>query len=245
MIFIFEEITTKGFWDWIESFATILGNAGIFFITAYGFWLTYFSKNIKITSVGSSSSIYFGYAKNCTIYNKTLSPLIIEKIKIVYDNKYEVTIKDFKDEPLTIESFKAGYIKGDRYTSLSEDIDEFFAKDVYYKIETPGKELIIKSHGKINKKAKLITVCTSHRYFDNVVVSKDVRYVLIYWLKDSKEFKKVYILDNGMMDKNIFNFNVLPEEVLGNEKAMVRFFKNNFKNPDINFVIHDIDTKIM
>ena len=48
-----------------------------------------------------------------------------------------------------------------------------------------------------------------------------------------------------MMDKNIFNFNVLPEEVLGNEKAMISFFENNFQNLDINFVIHDIDTKIM
>ena len=37
----------KNLLDILEIIATILGNLGIFVITAYGFWLTYFSKNIK------------------------------------------------------------------------------------------------------------------------------------------------------------------------------------------------------
>ncbi len=240
MIFIFEEIITKGFWDWIETIATILGNIGLFIITFYVFWKQYFSKNIKITSSGEHSSIYFGNAINCTLFNKTLSPVVVEKIDVVYDNKYEVTIKDFKENPLVLEYFRSAYIKGERYTSLSEKLNTLFARDVYYKVKTPDKTILIKSRGKIKKKNKLTHIATFTQRFDDTVISKGVRYVLIYWLKGTKEFNRVFILDNGMMDKNIANFNQLPREILGKPKEMLKFFKETFNNPDLNIRIHEL-----
>lgn len=241
MVIVFEELTTKGFWDWVETVSTILGNAGIFLITAYGFWLTYFSKNIKITSTKGYSSIHFGDSKNCTIYNKTLSPLIIEKITAVYDNKYEINIKDFGDTPLIVDSFKIGNIIGDRYTALSEDIDTLFFKDVYYKVKTPEKELIVKSRGKINKKAcPKIVGCLVQR-FDNVVLSKHVKYVLVYWLKNSDKINKIYINDNGFMSETIRDFNAIPTDILNDHNKMLKLFKDTFNNKDLNIQLYEIE----
>ena len=83
----------KNLLDILEIIATILGNLGIFVITAYGFWLTYFSKNIKITSIGENHSKFLGSHIDCTILNKTLSPLIINEIKAVYNKPLILSLR--------------------------------------------------------------------------------------------------------------------------------------------------------
>lgn len=241
MILILETITDKKLFDLIESIASILGNFGIFFITAYGFWLSFFSKNIKVTSIGENLSRFFGNYINCTIMNKTLSPIVINEIKAVYDNKYEVTVKKFADEPLVIEPFRACNITGDQYSSLSEEFSKF--GNVYFKLLTPEKTLFIKYKGKIKKKAKLEIVMHNVNRFDDVVLSEQVKYVLVYWYKGEKELHKIYITKDGVMDKNLKDFNALPQNILGKPEVMVEVFKNTFNNENWCFQINEIGQK--
>lgn len=224
--------------DNIDKVASILGNAGIFCITAYAFWLTYFSKNIKITSTGGDSSIFFGSAINCTILNKTLSPLIVEKVIGVYGNEFEIIIKDFKSNPLVIEPFHSANICGDKYTDLSDEFNTF--GDAYFKLVTPGKVLFIKYRGKIKNKKDTTIVSRRTIRFNNVVVSPSVKYAMTYWYKGDKETHILYILDNGIMSDSVKGFNKLPDEVLGKPDEMVNYFKKSFDNENWNFIIDNV-----
>lgn len=221
-----------------EKIASILGNFGIFCITFYAFWLTYFSKNIKVTSTGKSHSRYFGSSINCTIVNKTLSPLLINEIRVVYDNKYEIPVKKVENEPLLIEGFRSQNIIGDKYSKLSEDID--YGTDVYFKIMTPEKTLNIKFRGKIKKKAKLETIGTFTYRYDDVVLTDLVRYVLTYWRKGERECKNIYITKDGMMNECLKDFNKLPVDVLNNPDKMVQIFKEIFNDENWCFQINEI-----
>ena len=236
MIFIFEEATTKGFFDCFETIATILGNIGIFAITAYGFWLYHFSKNVKVTSYSPSYSRYFGDAINCTIYNKTMSPKIITDISIVWDNKYLMTIKKY-DEPMLLEPFHSYNIAGDRY---SESIVFPMAIDIYFRLGTPEKSILVPFQGKIKKKQKLETITKQTIKVDDVVISEQVKYVLTYWYKGKDKIYKIYITKDGLMDKNLRNFNVVPSEIIGNSDKMLKFFKDSFDDENWNFVINEI-----
>ena len=226
------------FLDYLESITSILSNFGIFSITAYVFWLTYFSKNIKITSIGESHSFFFGSSINCTIMNKTLSPLIINEIQVVYNNESVVTIKKFNNVPQIIEPFRAYNIIGDAYTNLDDEINIF--GDVYFKLITPDQILFIKNKGKIKKKIQLKVIACSRRQFNNITLSKDVKYVLVYWRKGQKEQYNIYITKNGFMDKNLNGFNVLPKNIIGNHKRIFEFFQNTF-NDDWSFQFYTLD----
>ena len=98
-----------------EKVASILGNFGIFVLTAYGFWLYHFSRNLKITFFGESHDSFEGSGLHCTIFNKTLSPKTITTISVVFNNKYLITLKTF-DEPFLLEPFHAYNIIGERYS---------------------------------------------------------------------------------------------------------------------------------
>ena len=228
MFLVISGIDDKTFFDYLESITSMLGNLGIFAITAYGFWLTYFSKNIKITSIGESHSMFFGNSINCTIMNKTLSPLIINEIQAVCNNKSIVTIKRFKNESKVIEPFRACNITGDLYTVLDDEINIF--GDVYFKLVMPDKTLFIRYKGKIKKRAPLEIVASSNRQFDGVTLSKDVKYVLIYWRKDQKEQYSIYITKDGFMNKRLNDCHMLPKEIVRNHKKIFEFFKNIFSD---------------
>lgn len=225
--------------DTFEKIASILGNIGIFSITAYGFWLRYFSKNIKITSIGENHSKFFGSYIGCTIMNKTLSPLVIGKIQVVSNNQYEFTVKEYKETPLVLEPFRAYNIVGDKYSSISNSIDIF--GDFYFKLHTLEKVLFIKCRGKIKKKARLNIVSRRVKSFNGVIISDKVKYILAYWKKGLSERHYVYITDGGFMDKQLENFNALPKEILGNSKEMVDVFKKVFHDKEWCFRLNELD----
>ena len=232
----------KNLLDISESVATILGNLGVFAITAYGFWLTYFSKNIKITSIGENYSKFWGSHIDCTILNKTLTPLIINEIKAVYDNTYEVSIKKCKKEPLVIDPFKSYNILGDEYTKLGKKINTW--GDVYFKIITPENILFIKYRGRIKKKKNLITVNLFSQSFDGVVLSDQIKYVLVYWHKTQQKLNKIYITNYGFMDKDLTDkkgkyFNAIPEEIIKHPDKVVELFKDVF-NENWSFQLNEI-----
>lgn len=222
--------------DNIDKVASILGNLGIFVITAYGFWLYHFSKKVKITSFNQSCSKFFGDSLNCTIFNKTMSPKTICDISIVFDNKYLMFIKKF-EEPMLLEPFHAYNILGDKY---SKSIDIPFGPDVYFRLGTPEKTIFVPFRGKIKKYNKLDTIGTVSYKFDEVVISDQVKYVLLYWYKGNKNIHKIYITKHGMMNENLKDFNLVPEDVLSSPDKMVQFFKEKFDDENWCFQINEI-----
>lgn len=222
-----------------EKIASILGNIGIFAITAYGFWLRYFSKNIKITSIGENYSRFFGGYTSCTIMNKTLSPIVVSKIQAVYNNQYEFTIKEYKEAPLIVEPFRGYHIIGDKYSYLSDKFD--ILGDVYFKLHTPEEVLFIKCRGKVKKKSKLNIVSRHVKSFNGIVVSEKVKYVLVCCRRGKSELRYIYITDDGLMDKKLKNFNALPEEILGDSEKMVEIFKKTLNEEDWSFQLNELD----
>lgn len=220
----------------VDKVASILGNLGIFVLTAYGFWLYHFSKNLKITSFGENHNSFEGSGLHCTIFNKTLSPKTITAISVVFNNKYLMTLKTF-DEPFLLEPFHAYNIIGKRY-SYEPEIP--MHKDIYFRVQTPEKTIFIPFTGKIKKRKKLETITTHSVTFDNEVISGSIRYAILYWNKNEDKRHRILINDVGMMDKTILNFNQLPKDVVNNDKKMESFFKEQFSNPEIKYVIYKI-----
>lgn len=239
IIAFYEDITNQSWLSIFESISSILGGLGVFALTAYAFWLYHFSRKITITSFSPRKDIFYGNNLNCTIYNKTMSPKTITSISVVFNNSQMMIVKTF-NEPFLLEPFHAYNIIGDRY---SNNIDIPLFEDIYFKLGTPEKTINVKFSGKIIKNKKLDVLTKVSIPFDGEVISEGVHYVLVYWTKGEKEYKKVLILDSGMMDKDIFNFNVVPKEILGKEKEMIHFFKDSFKNPEMNFIIHNLRRK--
>ena len=59
---------------------------------------------------------------------------------------------------------------------------------------------------KIKKHNKLDTIGTVSYKFNEVVISDQVKYVLIYWYKGNKNIHKIYITKHGMMNENLKRF---------------------------------------
>ncbi len=236
MLIILNGVDEKSLFDIFESIFSILGNFGIFIITFYGFWLYHFSKKIKITDLSYTFSRFRGESRNCTIYNKTLSPKTISKISVVYDNKYILEIKNF-EEPFVLEPFKAYSILGDR---CSKPTNIPICEDIYFIIDTPGKRIMVPYHGKIKKKAKLEQVSKSTHKFNDDILGNAVKYALVYWYKGEKEQHTIYITNDGFLEQNFRDFNLLPREILGNSKEMVNFFKQAFNDSNWCFTLYEL-----
>ena len=224
--------------DDVEKLASILGNIGIFIITAYGFWLYHFSKKLKIISLSQDYSQFFGDNINCTIYNKTMSPKTITNISVVFDNKYLVNIKNFK-EPFLLEPFHAYNILGDRYSNAIK-IPPY--TNVYFKLNTPEKTLNVHFMGKILKNKKLETITKNTIKFNEIVISEQIKYVLIYWYKGKEDKSRIiYITYDGFMDKNLKNINVLPRDIMESSEKIKDFFKDLFDNENICFQLNELN----
>lgn len=71
------------------------------------------------------------------------------------------------------------------------------AIDIYFRLGTPEKSILVPFQGKIQKKQKLETITKRTIKVDDVVISEQVKYILTYWYKGKDKIHKIYITKDG------------------------------------------------
>ena len=238
-LFIIQNSSTSLF-RWVLDILYLLGGLGIYVLTLYTFYLKFISKKIKCLGFSSTNHKYFGSNISTTIENLSLSNISIHKAKIVYNNKYIITIAIF-DEPLILEPFKACNLKGKSFSYTSPELQDINKRDVYLILKTSKGEIFAKFRGKINKKEELIVISSHTDKYNNQIMSKNVKYILCYKGNDN-ELKTVFIDSVGLMSDEVMNFNAIPEKIILNRNAVKDLFKNIFEPLKIPFSLDERKT---
>ncbi len=181
-------------------------------ITLYTTWKTFFEKRIKLLTYSPNfCSMFGGSYISVVVENTSLSPLSVEKVDIVYDNRYVINLNTFQ-EPLILKPQQATTITMMPFSQLSGlSLGEIEHKDFYLifktskgKIISNFKRMPIKKNS--NNKCQIITVM--RRTFNGLIISPDIKYAIL--MKNEEKQQTILMNNFGIMDKDIYGYNAIP-----------------------------------
>lgn len=220
--------------DWV-SFAA---NICILVITVYTFFITFISKKIEFRSVSPSSSITKGNSLSVVLENKTLSPILIDNINLIVDNKYKIKIKSF-DSPLIIEPFTASKITSDKHSYTIPYIGSLIGPKNVLELDMSGKYKYLPLYKKSPKVSKNIKRSNTNvqiitNKYNEKIVPEFAKYILVF-SKDSWH-NTVFIFESGVITEDVFGINGLPPEVVKDYNMLIEYLDTLFKPNNITWM---------
>ncbi len=203
----------------IKEIISFFSDMSIFAITIYTFWLSFFSKNIKILTFGREYSDY-GDSMNVVIENKSLSNMAISEIYAIVNNESKFLFKEFK-EPLILSPFSVIRVEMEPYSYLEKEIT---VKTLVLQIKISDKVKYYKFKSnkfKISKYMKEIpwNLNIIREKYNEKLIMPDTKYVLEIISENRKEI--LFIHKTGfIMTGNLFGFTAFPLEVMNNESLL-------------------------
>lgn len=227
-------------WNILKEIFSTLSDAAILAITIYTFYLT-IKPRVKLIGMRHAYGGIEGDIISVSLENKSLSPISIKKISIIFDN-YDMPIfsKGDNDEECIIEGFKTKTISMEPYSSVTLDKDYFNLPKLnirYIRIETSRNIQYIKVLPKecnvflkhSEKKKTLQQVLVSRTRFNGVVLKPHMKYALLF-SNEHNIPKTIIISETGMLSDSVFGFNMLSPDIEITKDNLENFFKNYFKD---------------
>ena len=235
------------FWKVITDYIAPLGDLCVVIITLVIFGFTYVSKKISLMSLGESFSVWDGYSVNVTLKNATLSDMSVKKVKLIFDDKQELTVNEY-DTPVLIGPLKAIIFDGKKMsTKPFGDGFILYGHKVKAQITLADNRIIYaKMHKSIfRKKPKKEKVYESpfainYTDGDKVITDHMLYKILIY--KNDEFVTDIIVLKNGLMNKAVAGYNAIPPEHLKNKESVKTIVENMLKSKE--FVIAVLDYSI-
>lgn len=213
----------------IREWVTFAANLCILIITIYTFYITFISCKIKFLNLSVKDSDSKGRCLSVIIENKSLSPLVIEAISLIINNKHKIELKKF-NTPLILQPFTAKKIKSKKYSYIYPKINlsKFDYKKTTIEIKTSRKVINIKpfiksptkSSTKSSKAKESNILLITNKYKGNIVPE-----LAIYALTISKYnlSETLFIFESGKITKTVLNCSAIPAETIKNEKSLREF----------------------
>lgn len=246
--------STKDIWDILNIVANII----LVSTGSYIFWLTYFSRKVKISSLQLQFEMFFGNTFSIVLKNYTLQDFELKKIYII--------LKDGKSLEYDLEKENKNFILllarkslkiNIKYSNTNinftyNDIDRIEAettsnKLICYRGKFKLLKYIFHKWFHIYIKNKGVVPFFSYKY-GNTVLSLCVRYVISLYNKDGTFDKNIFVTDNGICDKNITTIingqiqciNAFNEKVVVNIDKFHNYLKNEFFDKSQKWLITEI-----
>lgn len=212
------------------------------FVALYVAHLRFRSKNVKIIDFTPSFKSFYGDEISVTLENCTLSNFSILEIDIIYDNNFLMQLFKFK-EPILLESFKAKQLVCQPITSTTPQlIDLDMIKNKFARIITSRGIIYAKISEKIQNKSENITnyqiVPIRRIDVNGTVISNSIKYVL-YFKGNNGQIDTIFIDSTGLMDREITDFNLVPQDAMKNKDTLEQFFQNVLQPLEISFCIRE------
>lgn len=235
-------IITSEHLDNVREWVTFAADISILFITIYTFYLTLISKKIKFQSISVSSSISEGGSFSVILENKALSPVVIEEVCLIIDNRYKVQVKKF-DSPLILEPFKTQKIISDRYSYTEPSLPSISGNNTALEVKTFRKKLYLRLHKKTPKITRNIKQMPSNvtkvkNTYNGKIIPEFAKFVLTVSKEDWKN--TVFIFNTGVMTGEILGFNGIPEEVVKEHVALTEFLDSWLKPNEVSYHVEKI-----
>lgn len=193
------------------------GNMCVVLITIYTFYLTFFSKKIKIVGCGISNSVFEGCQIHFSLHSHTLQSFEVSKISVVFQDK---SVQLNLEEPIIIEPRMTTKVITERYTRLTENIDlnDIMLGKNWGLILHIQDNIIYTSNKKwdlgIRKKRKYRKgyyhrIGTINQIFGETVISDMVKYVI--WIRLIQYDKPIFMTEDGRMSQTIEGYNGIED----------------------------------
>lgn len=235
--------------DWsfvMREWVSFAANVCILSITVYTFYITFISKKIKILNISQSQSLSDGNSLSVVIENKSLSPLVIEEVCLIIDNKYKVRIEQFSS-PLILEPFSAKLIESCKYSFLTPDIKIPIGKNSALEVKTSRKTLYVQMRKKtpISDAIKSIVpnVSTVTIKYNGKIVPKKAKYVLV--LSKYEQQDTIFIFESGAMTEGILGCHQIPAEVTKSQETLENYFDAWLKPKEIKYLVDQVSNMLL
>ncbi|AYK06545.1 hypothetical protein [Brevibacillus laterosporus] len=230
------------FFSSIREWVTFAANICILLITIYTFYLTFISKKIKFMSISESLSITDGDNFSVVLENKSLSPLVIEEIYLIIDNKYKVQVKKF-ESPLILEAYTAQKVTSHRYSYTAPSLPSLIGNNTVLEVKTSRKKLYLRLHKKVPKVTREMrnipyNVEKITNTYNEKIVPKNAKFVLVASKGDWQ--KTVFIFKTGVMTGEILGYNGMPEEAVKDQGNLLRFLDSWLKPNGVKYYVNQL-----
>lgn len=189
------------------------GNMCVVLITIYTFYLTFFSKKIKIVGCGISNSAFEGCQIYFSLHSHTLQTFEVKEISVIFLDKC-VHLK--LEEPAIIEPRMTTKVISEKYTRFTEKIDlnDVLLGKKWGLILHTQNGILYTSTKKwdlgITKKRKYRQCCyhrisTFNQSYGGIVISDNVKYVIYIGLGLYDE--PIFMTEYGHMSQSIGGYN--------------------------------------
>ena len=224
----------------------IFSNICIVGITLYTAYLQFWCKSIKVLSCSSSKSRFYGDTITLYLKNKSLSPVSIVRIYLVFDNKSHILFKEF-ETPLLVHGRCSFQVEME---GIPKSISEF--KEVPYDqrflvIEFTDDYCVSafgrKKWNDINYTLfdfyKTRKIYIKRIKFKDKYLSENVKYAL--YIKSDSTTKTIFIDKEGYMSEVCFDSGKWCNGVgKGNYNEIKSRIDEAFKGKDISYELYDI-----
>lgn len=194
-----------------------IGNMCVVLITIYTFYLTFFSRKIKIVGCGITNSVFEGCQIHFSLHSHTLQSFEVSEMSVIFQDQ-SVRLK--LEEPVIIEPRMTTKIIAERYTRLTEniDLDDIMLGKNWGLILRTQNNIIYTSIKKwdlgIRKKHKYRKgyyhrVGTINQIYGETVISDMVKYVI--WIRLMQYDKPIFMTEDGRMSQTIEGYNGIED----------------------------------
>ncbi len=244
-------------WTVISDVFSFIGDICLFAITAYTFRLTVFPKKLRFIGYQPSFSTFEGDSLTISLENRSLSPVVVQSVQLLYDGYYIEIFKSEDDGDCIIDGFKTSTIAMKPFSKITINGEEFNfhkVRDLILRIATPrGIQYVAFAHGP-QKKLSLLSLkikdaktkkyplkkgLVMRNYFNEKIVKDYIRYALVYEDKNGVQ-QTVFIHKNGPMSSAPFGYNGLPKELVEDKTKLQIHFEGEFKKRNIPFGLIDL-----
>lgn len=193
------------------------GNMCVVLITIYTFYLTFFSKKIKIVGCGISNSVFEGCQAYFSLHSYSLQTFEVREISVIFQDK-SVNLK--LEESVIIEPRMTTKVITQRYTRFTEniDLDEVLMSKKWGLILHTQNGMIYTSTKKrdlgIRKKRKYRKCCyhrisTFNQLYGGIVISDNVKYVIYIGLGLCD--KPIFMTEYGHLSQTVGGYNGIED----------------------------------
>lgn len=231
-------------WDDIRDWITFASDICVLLITIYTFYKTFICSKIEVVSFINDYTMN-GESHDITFLNKKMVPMGITKVQLIIEDKYLLTFASPRN-PIIIEGFSTcsistgefGYIDHEIRISPKNVIVEvtlLHNKKIYLGSKKRYLYMLLRNRVFNLERAGMVTY-----KFNNKIVPRYAKYILVVKEKDVKENITAFIFESGIMTETIAGHNGIPEEVVGNIESLGKFLHEWLDVYEIKFILKEI-----
>lgn len=234
-------------WEDIRDWITFASDICVLLITIYTFYKTFICSKIEVVSFINDYSMN-GESHDITFLNKKMVPMAITEVQLIIEDKYLFTFANPRN-PIIIEGFSTCSISTGEFGYIDHELS-IFSENVIVEVTLLHNKKIylggIKRYLYMLFRKRVFNLERASKVtykFNNKIIPRYAKYILIIKEKDVKEDTTVFIFESGVMTEVIAGYNGIPKEVVGNIESLSDFLHEWLDIYEIKFILKEIQVE--